>query len=62
MSCWWRSPHHPKLVSKEKRVGLSVLCIQTGFHIIEEPELVHFAQVNVRWVFEDEAADILLLD
>src|SRR5664279_1082128 len=32
------------------------------FHIIEEPDLVHFAQVNVGRVLEDEAADILLLD
>src|SRR5271165_769670 len=29
---------------------------------IEEPELVHLAQVNFGGVFEDEAADILLLD
>src|SRR5664279_5356307 len=32
------------------------------FHIIEEPDLVHFAQVNVGRVLENEAADILLLD
>src|SRR5664279_4442032 len=32
------------------------------FHIIEEPDLVHFAQVNVGRVLEDKAADILLLD
>src|SRR5664279_1898334 len=29
---------------------------------IEEPKLIHFAQVNVGGVFEDKAADILLLD
>src|SRR5271166_3136716 len=29
---------------------------------IEEPQLVHSAQVNVGRVFEDEAADILLVD
>src|SRR5208337_5647302 len=28
----------------------------------EEPDLIHFSQVNVGRVFEDEAADILLLD
>jgi hypothetical protein len=41
-------------------VGLSVRCIQIGFHIIEKPKLVDFAQVNVGRVFEDEAADVFL--
>src|ERR1022692_4470104 len=62
ISRWCRWPLHPKLVSKERQVGLSVRCIQIGFHIIDEPELVHFAQVNVGRVFEDKAADILLID
>src|ERR1035438_6204366 len=62
ISRWCRWPLHPKLVSKERQVGLSVRCIQIGFHIIEEPDLVHLAQVNFGRVFEDEAADILLLD
>jgi len=43
-------------------VGLSVRCIQIGFHIIEEPKLVDFPQINVCRVLEDEAADIFLLD
>src|SRR5664280_3002564 len=62
ISRWCRWPLHPKLVSKERQVGLSVRCIQIGFHIIDEPDLVHLAQVNVGRVLEDEAADILLMD
>ena len=42
---------------QKKQVGLSVRCIRIGFHIIEEPELVHFAQVNVGGVFEDETPE-----
>ena len=29
---------------------------------IEEPKLIHFAQINFGGVFEDKAADILLMD
>ena len=43
-------------------MGLSVRCIRIGFHIIQEPERVHFAQINFGGVFEDEAADILIVD
>src|SRR5664279_500632 len=62
ISRWCRWPLHPKLVSKERQVGLSVRCIQIGFHIIQKPQLIHFAQINFGWVLEDEAADILLVD
>src|SRR5664279_5268790 len=62
ISRWCRWPLHPKLVSKERQVGLSVRCIQIGFHIIEKPQLIHFTQINFGGVLEDEAADILLLD
>src|ERR1022692_4557457 len=62
ISRWCRWPLHPKLVSKERQVGLSVRCIQIGFHIIEEPDLIHFSQVNVGGVFEDETPHAFLMD
>src|SRR5664279_2013694 len=52
-----------KLVSKEKTEGDQwALDIQIIFHIIEKPQLIHFAQINFGGVFEDKAADILLMD
>src|SRR5664279_3133356 len=62
ISRWCRWPLHPKLVSKERQVGLSVRCIQIGFHIIEKPQLIHFGQINFSGVFEDETAHVFLVD